>query len=215
MFNRYQLLSIIRDDARQEFLDDMSADFAKEFKKLTISATDRARAVAAYAKNNMFFDPAVQGLYCNNYTVFCPAGLAKIEGGRGMDIFKIMQEHLKRINHKPVDFYIRESLATGRMIGWKPACGEQYIISIDNNYYSADLVNSCYSMIADNKTDGGVSCALCPFYNDKNYLVMSSRYGSIFILPVNLAHYKPYLDISFNKYMDIQKKEEEARRLTA
>lgn len=216
MLNNYQILNLITDDQkRAAFLEALSDDFAREFKKLTVSKSDRKRAQDLYAKNDQFFfDPSVQGLYCTAHTIYCPAGLAKIEGGRAMELFDRFRDILKREKHTRIDCYIREALAVGRAIGWKPAASDQdYYINIDGNYYAAGLVNSCYNLIADNKQDGGVEVALCPYYNNMHFLVLTSRYGSVFILPVNMRDARPEYNISFDYYMDIMRTAEEAAKI--
>ena len=104
-------------------------------------------------------------------------------------------------NQKPVDLYLKESVAVARSIGWK-AGADGYILNVDGNIYNWNLVYNVFSCIADpDTTKLSEQCYLTPF-NNSNGLIIRTNYGIGFVLPIYASKCNEFKDVNFKHFTE-------------
>lgn len=114
-------------------------------------------------------------------------------------------ELLKPENRHPHDEYIADSVAVARALGWTPTdTTNKYYIELDGEKYSFNLVYKMYMMIADNKQNGGCSVSLSRMNDIHKALLMTSKHGTVVILPFTGITNKNY-NVSMMNYLRREK----------
>jgi hypothetical protein len=214
MKNYYELLNMVKNevsiDTIKELQEDFNKDFRKELEKIQINNSTRIKAIKNYVNNDMTSKddshPGTQ-VFCNGYSILNTTIKEELNcSKKNNTLSDYIVKALK--NKKPVEKYLRDSIAIARALGWKPGT-KKYIFNIDDNYiFDFSLVYEVFSCIADSKNIyGGAECFLCDMENtNKKALVLISKYGIGYILPLNVASFNNNYNVDFNYYIEHEKK---------
>lgn len=207
MKNYYELLKLIDDASVKRILsNDFNNDYVENYGKIQINNSTRKQARKAYFnKKYIRTDTDIKGLYCTPETIL---NIPEETEKHGTDC-TIKTQALKMLkNRKPVDCYIRESIAIAKTIGWKPSTNytkdKPYHININGSCYDISLVYDVFMAIADKKTDGGCTVEQSEVENGKSALILSSKYGLAVVLPTTL-NLNPDYDCNFKHYIETEK----------
>lgn len=201
MKNYYELINLFGFDnisAIQELTEDFKDDFAENFHALSFNKSTRRAAVEKYAKNAMQDEKLPEILSDSISVIAIPSYSANIS--RKTQISEQFTNFFK--NQKPVDLYLKESVAVARSIGWKPGA-DGYILNVDGNIYNWNLVYNVFSCIADpDITKLSEQCYLTPF-NNSNGLIIRTNFGIGFVLPINASKCNECKNVNFKHFTEI------------
>lgn len=219
MLNYYELMKLIKGsldvNQMQTIRESFNADFIKEYNKIHFNKTSRKNALDSFIKNNerIFADKEHSYLWATQTSVIYSNSFDLSDddtNGLETDVFKIIESWIKGKNQKPTDFHFRESVAVARALGWTQNAAKEgnkaYHVLIDDNYYDFSLVYGLCMLFADKDIkSGGVNVYTVKMEGtQRRALVVKSRYGMGFLLPVNSV-LNPCYNVCFNNYMEHEK----------
>lgn len=201
MKNYYELINMFGFDnisAIQDLTEDFKEDFSANFHGLQFNKTTREKACKKYTSDAMQ-DKALPEVFSDGHSIISIPGFTA-DKAKKFNIGEQLINFFK--NQKPVDLYIKESVAVARSIGWKSGTSG-YFLNVDGNIFNFDLVYKVFSCIADPDTSKlSEYCYLVPFC--KAYgLLIRTQYGIGVILPINATACDETHNVNFKRFTDV------------
>ena len=219
MLNYYELMDLI--DINNHYAiyrinEAFSEDLGEAVKTIKGTAKTRAEAFRRYESSIDFRkDKTCPDMFGTGTTIILnPAFRSDKEFF--VDYSKTALAH---VNSKtPVDVDLQGAAALAKCLGFR-AGKQNYIIDIEGNIYSWDLVSTIYSMVADIR--GGIDYTFCylsdggpgEFHTNFKWLIIRSNFATGFVLPIN-GRGPGLIDVSFEYYRQFRT-DLEKRELTA
>lgn len=210
--NYYNLLNMIKNeisiDNLQAIRQDFNGHFLDELKKININNTTRKNAIKKYlASDTILQDDKYKGqaVFSNGYSILnIVNGAGYTAERKTQSISDVLLKAFKGM--KPTDGeYIKESCAVARCLGWTPN-NKDFFIDFEGFYFNFSLVWDVFSCIADNKNVyGGCDAFLCDMENGRKSLLLRSKYGIGYILPVVMDACHISKNANYKKYVEYEK----------
>lgn len=179
---------------RNDFIENA---FQEEYKKLRPTKSGSEKAIAKYVSKATYKDAEKVGAYSNGYTILL---LAKDqpEAEKNIKSINLAEKVLDMIkNRRPAECYFFDSIALYKALNRQQK--DDYLIKIDDHFYSAALVAEMVDCIVTSKTQY-IRAEIC-----ENGALMIKQTNAALILPVSCTACHPSKNANmqdFLKYLD-------------